>query len=133
MTAIYGILYEHRLDDGTLRTPCYVVPLHVVEIVRDSTHRSQGMCYMQVIFTSDVSVPALGIRTTQKLAFGRTVPIATELQELLPHSTGVYGFQDAGNERIVGDGEFYESLTQTEARAKDLEQSVECCSLLPGA
>lgn len=65
---------------------------------------------MQVICTANVPVPALGISAGQKLAFGRTVPIAMELSALLPFNTGFLGFQDVETGQIVGNGEFYETL-----------------------
>lgn len=118
MTTIYGIIYEHVPDEGTLHTPCYVVPLHVVDVARSLTNCLPGMCFMKVTFTAEVAVPALGISTAQNLSFGREVPIGADLGTLLPHSTGLWGFLDVESGRIVGNGRFFETRAEAEAEAE---------------
>jgi hypothetical protein len=118
LTTIYGIIYEHVPDEGILRTPCFVVPLRVVDVARSLTNCLPGLCFMKVIFTAEVAVPALGISMAQNLSFGREVAIGAELGTLLPHSTGLWGFLDVETGRIVGNGRFFETHAEAEAEAK---------------
>jgi hypothetical protein len=104
------------------------------DVVKNPTNRPPGLCFMQVICTADVPVPALSISTGQKLSFGRTVPVATELRALLPHTTAPYhGFQDAETGRLVGGGEFYETFAEAMRSAEGLKQWVNYINLVPAS
>jgi hypothetical protein len=137
LSLIYGFIHQSSPDEGALRSPDdahYIVPLHLLEVIKNEDHRPRGMCFMQLVVAANVPIPALGITATQRLEFGRTVPVTTELRELLPFNTGVYGFQEMETGTTVGYGEFFATLVEATTAADNLTRlakSVRCVNLVP--
>lgn len=130
MTIIYGVISEHSPEGPPPESPAYIARLRVVEIRKDEAHRPAGTCYMQVVFVTDVAIPALNIAAGQMLWFGGDVPLAADVGALLPFSTPAYqGFVDLNTGRIVGDGAVFSSIDDAEARTRRYPQGTPVINL----